>query len=341
MKKTLLSLFAAILVFQNVCISQTLTAVDCSPQIGEIIESSTADLQQAVTAGPSGVNKVWDFSVHLPGVYAEKDTLVGNISAPGASLFPAANMVKLRGALHQFLKVDGSGVEDVGVYFGSPLSGFYMNYSNPRTKVRFPIVYGETYSDQSACLARHYFLTHTLNIVASIGYTVDGAGTLKSPVGTFSNTLRLHTHSDMVGTYVGSSSTVAITQDNYDWYAAGIHDPVLSVVTETIAGEQPTARIFNLLSKNNLLGIGSSATSQFYAKIFPNPASDKLTFRSESTAFNRLVVYNALGAQVLEHSDLLQTEISLDLSALPEGFYVVKAFDESGLVAQKKLTVSR
>lgn len=65
-------------------------------------------------------------------------------------------------------------------------------------------------------------------------------------------------------------------------------------------------------------------------QIFPNPAHDELTISSADELIEALSLYNLLGQQILEKTDLFKNELQLDVSSLTPGHYFLRYKTQNG-----------
>ena len=86
------------------------------------------------------------------------------------------------------------------------------------------------------------------------------------------------------------------------------------------------------------VGIATLRTVERYVNLLPNPASERVQVTS-SFGLRGIEVYNAAGVKVQEQRAVGYTA-TLDISALPEGSYLVRVATPSGTVT-KKLVVQR
>jgi len=81
-----------------------------------------------------------------------------------------------------------------------------------------------------------------------------------------------------------------------------------------------------------LLGNTNDNHQHFENKIslFPNPATDKITVKSDFIEINSIELFNLLGEKVYSSSQIIQNNgiVQLDISNLPSGMYVMKISDK-------------
>lgn len=333
MKKTLLSLFVLILLFQGVCISQTLTATDCNPAVGDRFKIYIPSGTYSYVPGASGKDQTWNF-IDMPcsGSTPAWDTIIGP-GSPSYTFPPGANMVYNGYQIRNYIKASSATLEKVGEFYPNQIV-----YTDPETLLAYPLSYGNTMSDNYAYT--RVSGTTTANISGAKTYTVDGTGWIVTPGGNF-NALRVFSRTILSFTANPGNVTGTSIEEQYDWYTAGIHVPILTIHYGNVGSPTESKNAFFYAPKcTNYVGIDEKSISS-HIIVFPNPVSDKLTFRSESEGFNKIIIVNGIGDQVLEYINEQNNEAVIDLSVLPEGFYVIKAYEGNGLIAQKKFLVSR
>jgi hypothetical protein len=105
-----------------------------------------------------------------------------------------------------------------------------------------------------------------------------------------------------------------IAVSNYFLVAGGMSDEGIQSLVEVFY--DPQTSISNQSEKNENFNI------------YPNPSKDKITISSTSMTENtELSIFNVSGEKVLERK-LTETEIQLDISALPRGVYIVRLQNE-------------
>jgi hypothetical protein len=85
--------------------------------------------------------------------------------------------------------------------------------------------------------------------------------------------------------------------------------------------------------------IGLSENKSQVFRIYPNPASNIVTVKSDFS-FSRIEVFSSLGQTVYKACYPGEKEVQLNVSALPAGIYLVKAYTEKG-VGMVKVAVGR
>jgi hypothetical protein len=141
-----------------------------------------------------------------------------------------------------------------------------------------------------------------------------------------------------------ASSTAAFQQNVGSWtgieMTASLEESATSAVTSTSTAFTPPStgnyflgfHVFSPAESSFLLIFGYTvtenlATPQFETNtfsVFPNPASNKLTL-VENTAIDSVEIYDLLGHKVMSGS-FATTTVTIDVTQLAHGTYIVKAF---------------
>lgn len=296
---------------------------------------SYADSQTlgGLTPGPEGANQTWDFSGYQSvGITSQvNEGCPGN---PNCADFPAANRISIvtapggsttsytyfTFANNQYFTIGSKNVQSNGSvekYF----------YDDTQLNGNYPITYQQTYTDTWA--------THSdpagYDSSGSQTVTVDGYGTLITPLGTFTNVLRIKTVMTIVQSVPGlppftTNSTV------YSWTSPTIKGTLLLITfNDILFPDVPPAHTRSLAFGNN----GALATSESdldkSIEIYPNPSSDFINLKS-TEAFVKTEISNVEGRIVLKADKTNK----INISKLRSGVYFLKAELENGKSVTKK-----
>jgi hypothetical protein len=94
---------------------------------------------------------------------------------------------------------------------------------------------------------------------------------------------------------------------------------------------------FNIVTKSKLLS--ASSLNEVKLSVYPNPYSDEVSIMS-GIAFDRVDIYNMLGALVISQANTSSLNNKVDVSTLNSGMYVIKVYnnnEELGTFLTKKL----
>ena len=88
------------------------------------------------------------------------------------------------------------------------------------------------------------------------------------------------------------------------------------------------------ITLENVLGVNEVTSSK--TVLFPNPANDNITISSQNN-LQSVTIYNVLGAQVMQTSNLNSKSTDVNISDLPSGVYLVKIEDDGNSEGLKRL----
>ena len=330
--------------------SPTITAADM-PVVGDSLRLSQASPVLPATAPPlnqAGANQTWNYAALTAATqrvqrYNDVSTATGTLLqltfnsaffSPDtrATLVSPQGLPAAAGTLPiadplEFSAVSSADYRLVG--YGGTLSGTavpvtYASRTQQDVIYRFPLSYGGT-ADVSNSL-----LTTPLAL-ASNGYfsqkrqritQADAWGTLTTPFGTF-QTLRVVTtladHDSLaLGGTPGQGLTLPLVRE-YKWLAKGVHVPVLTITTTTVAGNEVVSgieyrdvyrRVTRLASRNAAVEAALSA--------YPNPSTVGTGLR--------LTVSAGSGPLTIVGADLLGRQLfTKTYSASPVGAVMIEA----------------
>ena len=251
----------------------------------------------AITEGTDGENQTWDYSTipYDPSTYYFKSVDYATLSPTMQANFPTGNL----------------GNE---VYFGVSLVATqvfqleptFLSYLGLNTTV-FPV------PDTQLVFPHSYLETHA-------GFTYDAYGTLITPFGTFTNTVRLR--------------EIDGSNFKYDyWQFSPVYRAIMEYLvdstTQVISGqtffnnENPAA--VNELEKNS--GV----------ELSPNPTVDNIIITTSFSGNSTVEIYDVQGKKLSSQNILVQTNapFKMDVSYLEQGIYFVKIYNDEKIYTQK------
>lgn len=293
MKKIYFCLFLGASTFGQA--QTTLQGADVNATVGEAFSLQRTDW---VSEGPAGANQSWDFS----GVTVTGMNTLSYTAANAA--FAETNITQNEGGAGNHMKLDATGQYVHGQYSGT----IVLTYSNPLTYLEFPLSMGLSGNDTHACT----FSSSGLSFVRSGTSTweIDAWGTVKTPVTTYTNVLRVKQTLIYTDTYAGG--TIDYESTIYSWYKAGIHVPVFSLTSLTS----------DIVSNDwGTYYAGIADVSELNAQnfqVYPNPTSDLLNVKT--TGNIKSIVVTDISGKVLRES---VSGEQVDLTELNDGVYFV------------------
>ncbi len=338
MKFTLLTLF---LCMAYSLFSQTFTASDLNPVVGD---TYIADIHSEYVVVPGSASSTWDFS-HLQAASSAGSITTNYVqpsSTPHASSFPSSNIVAVGNSggqmVYSYFTTSATNMEMVGQVAQS----IEIPFSNPISYLEFPLSFGSSYTDTyGGIFTSSGFVYHRQG---SETITVDGAGTLIMPFGTYDNVLRVKTvRFEKDSTNYGGVDLVQNYEIiTYNYFRAGYHFPF--VMQTQLKYEGVVTNEYTSVASSQSVGIQSSKPKQ-EMHIYPNPlvAGQELMIELDGT-YNELQVqvFDMKGSRIkdIEVQQVEGNTHRIHTGNMPKGMYFVQVMDSKGQsLKQEKLIV--
>jgi len=322
----------------------TIQASDVNPLGVFATQSKDTTLDATITPGGTG-EQTWDFSA-LKAQTTDSLKFYTADQTPYASLFPGANLAAtLDSTAIIYLVKNNDKIASLGT-FGSlyidPLTittGF--TYTPAQTLIKFPMEYGQTYTESVVGSARVTGAEVQYPVFDSVLYrtflsrtvTVDAYGELTTPIGVF-DVLRTTEVEVSLDTITGLSNGVwhqlfvtpakTVTTNNWWTNQNGLGFPV---VQYKVSPETGTSALW----LNEL--VSGIHDSQNFLKfdISPNPTSSFLRAKLPDGFVGQLVVLDINGRMMLTQSNA-SGETNLNIQSLQAGSFILVLQDKKGKV---------
>ena len=315
-----------------------LTAATNLPTAGLSNPLYRASSASATTTAITGANVTWDYS-SLSSTGTGTSSYSSCPGGPDCSSFPTANLSGLEVLTNNTLFYNGSstafsivGSRGPGATGGSPTN---TNYSDPEDFLRFPMNYGDTYTDASRSTRTEIGFPARRSTSTTV--VADGWGLLKLPGNNnFSNVLRVKRTSTFNDTIdapaplgpVYTSGTITM----YLWYSTSYKDFLMLVVQVTSSAGNAGTVAWALPT---LAGVDEAPSGSFAFTASPNPAQDRIAAHWAAGTEATLALQDLAGRTVRQAAG--RGEATLDAAALPRGLYLLRATDEKGAVSTQKI----
>ena len=299
----------------------------------------------------TGSDMTWDFSAltkisqqidsfvnitNTPSIYwlTFIPGIVSNLASPGNNL-PAIPGLPFSNYF-DFMKNSSAQFSDVGYAFqlsGIPIT---LKYDSPDIYYTFPCTIGSTWNSNSFASISIPGIVYFSSLRTRTS-TVDGWGSLTTPFGTF-QTLRIKSEViekdsiflDTLGT--GIPYTRNITE--YKWVGNAQGIPLLQINEEGL--------IKTAIYRDNAGNTGINELRNETVHVFPNPSNGLCEIETGEIQFPaNMQVLNIQGHIVME-DDLIApagNTVSLNLSLLPNGLYLIRLIDKEVVYTGKVLIV--
>lgn len=312
--KTLYALFT-VSITCSVTFAQNLTRTDIGYTIGE--SYTIYSNNQYLDPGSSSNGSTWDLSGITPGPETQVSVLA-NTSGD----YPSADVRVQHSTGTKFYYTMTNSAMDL---VGRELSITSIDYSNSARFLAFPVTASLNQTDQYQAIAT--FPPDVFNRTGSVQIEYSGYGTLITPVGTYTNVVRIKTTESY--TDVGPGGTYTTSIEAYDWYKAGIHREIAHYsVTTSGGGMSPSAYYTDATASVN--------EPTIVANVWPNPAQDYLNFQSAETV-KSITITNIQG-QVIQTMDASAKTGQMEVADLPSGMYIAKFELENGEFTLKQFS---
>lgn len=327
--------------------AQSLTQANHAPTAGDSFATYQCD-STAISPGASGANALWNFSsiVTHSSVLSTYTTNTNSNSAysnADVAQFASINNTSYYKSTSNDLK-----------YFGGNLSvssvAATLNYSNAAIRGSYPMSLSTTsiaVTGGSINFTAPFTVSGTFTGSSSV--LLDGSGTLTLPggsAGTYTNVLRVL--STQVMNFTTSIASGTLAQSQYDYFAAGIKAPLLTISNSTFAvgGALPftNTQVIVTINKNYLapilIGIKENTRLQVDVSVYPNPANATVNFNTASENASSILLYDVVG-KLINTQKFVDGNLKLNTSEFKNGLYAYSVIDSEGQILKTgKLVVS-
>lgn len=342
MKKNLLLSVAIMATFSSLA-QPNLTSATTNPVIGDKFYSHECQ-KTGVFKGIGGANAVWNFH-DLKAVYVFSDSTIyipcdATPNHMCDSVGGASMASKMSNGGYRYYAVAGN---KYGI-LGEVYPGEYWHYSRLFTGMVYPM------SLDSIAIDSFYKYEPMLgeSVAGQIRFQGDGYGKLSIPSGDYDNVLRVHvttTYAQITG-YPGVPSTVTGSYEEYRWYAAGIHSPLLVITYDGSNTNGLPSSVYYYMLKPFADAVTDVNNYVGDVAVSPNPADDMvhISLDSKSKCTARISVIDMFGrvcsAVKEEEIQSGKNSFNCNVSQLPIGMYVVRIETPAGAI-QEKVMVAR
>ena len=319
------SLFLVILLlsFSSGIAQPTLTSAS-NGITGNIGKENYSGIYNTVVApGNSGASQTWDFSAISAS--SGSSQYYYNCVSPICDSFPGSNFYSQDLTNYSvFMSTSTSAT----ILYGASSSGIKTKYSDPEELMHFPFSYGNTYVD-SFRFTNKFGTTLTAYDWGVDSVLADAWGTIKTPTGTYSNSLRIR----KISNSVDSSAPASVTYSHsiqYSWYSTTQTDYVFRISSSTTTGAfSGTSNSATWIGQTS----GVSPINESNRIILgPNPVTDQLSiaFQATQNASGSVTILDMTGRNILEGEYQIksgQNLWKLDLSQIASGMYLLSIQD--------------
>lgn len=313
----------------------TYTAADINPIAGDVITMHYNT--SLIDPGPSGANKTWNFGSAVS-TTTMTTTYTDCSGVSDCSTFPGTTVVGLQsdGAI-SYIKATGSVQAIMGIKAGPTT----FTYADPEELLRFPLAYNNNYSDAWATTFSTSGVTWYRWGTTQV--TVDGYGTLTTPAGTFTNTLRLHiaqVYKDST-LIMGMPVIIDYTTHNYVWYSAASHHHLFAINQVIAGGTETNSASWSATT----LSVNQLSAGKTNLAVYPQPANGQLHLRFDAAQPGSYAVEltDMTGRTVAQQAAQVfpagSNKVTMDVSHLNGGIYFLQLKQGQQRIATQKVEV--
>lgn len=313
--------FVTFLAIATIAFAQpTLTGANSNPVPGDRFFGKYCNTT-GVSKGASGAGVTWNLST-LVATDFDTTIFVPCVGTAFCDTFPGSTVAVEYDGDFDYYRTDASKF----VYNGYGASGGCAYYSDPATRLAYPMSFNSFFVDSYA-MQQPAFQTYSYGIDSIFA---DAWGTLILPSGTYSNVLRVRYIS--YGTDSFAFTTPAVVEhrraEQYCWFMPGFHYPLLMMYYDTSGSGTLSLKDVGYFTQPPTL-VGSTNASSNKVAVYPNPADNFTSLQIESmhtcdaTITTTDMLGRAVGNVVKENLPAGKTELRYDLSGLPPGMYVL------------------
>lgn len=289
-----------------------------------------------IVATGSGAGQNWDFSgvTNVGSVF--NNVYIDPTTTAYASSFPnATTCTQTSSGGYGYVQLTATQELNLGLQNSSQ---GVLAYSDPEVVVVFPLTLGTTHTDNWALTIPYGGVGYDYR-KGTTTITADATGTIKTPAGTFNNSLRLkleQTYRDSI-VVSGTTQIVNYTFTSYSWLKDGVKGFVFNISsplnTDNFGVLTPKQASYQ--TNAAVTGVVESQEPTFNLAVFPNPAHEWLNMALviDKPEQVNIALVNMAGQQVksVENVDLVSGVNTLPLlvNDLPAGTYVANIHGKS------------
>ena len=301
--------FSMILVCVEKVSAQTPVFTDTAyaPWAGDQYTVMTA---QYLSPGNAGANQTWNFSAAI-----QSGTLTYNVTDVAAigcgSQYPTATL-GIGTSGYEMIQRTWNEYNIVGNTVTPGMANFI--YSDPEKRFKFPMNFNNSYTDLFYGISNVGPTTYRDGFVL---ISCDGFGTITTPVGTYTNALRIHR--SVLWTDSSQTGMDSCSGDYYYWFAPGNRYPVAQIWSVNCTGGNSMGAEF---LQSITIGVDEPAINPAIS-LFPNPASEVVTVSCNEQQIGDAITLVDLTGRVVMIVAIADTRTEIRIADLEEGIYFV------------------
>jgi hypothetical protein len=322
----------------------TLTVSDMI-QIGGVYVSAN-DTLPTISPGSSGANQIWNLSA-LKNDYTDTDFVVNPATLPYYSDFTASHIgerIDSRGVIdYSFDNLSINSLTNIGSAYVRGTTVFLSNIKASAIEYSLPATYLSYWgANERTVLKENIGSGDSLEFISSTAYsdTVDGYGSLTTPVGTYPNTLRVIELAtpiyDSEYTYNGSWKFTSVFKGGpeieiLEWLTNRKGSPLAILNLNTPHSNSVGSGSYLLSSTLGIEELSDNSNSLVY----PNPASSNINIEVKSSSQDGYIKIVDLAGREIETTTLRNGKAQFNVSTYTNGMYLYIITDINGNLLDK------
>jgi len=339
MKKALTFLFSFFVSTLATQAQTVLSGANSNPVPGDIYYGHAVDTN--LSKGPAGPHVVWDFSSATE-IGLDSTKVFACDSTPFCGTFPGSNIAEYIAGELDYYVADSFRLALVGVETGGTLIPFRGRIE----LLRYPTHYGDAWNDtiSASIIASGTTFYH----IETDSFIYDAWGTIKLPTGVDTDAVRVRNITHSYDSATGTPGQYAMNE-TYFWFVLGFHTPIMTIYYDTAGSDSGTSYVAGAeyyVQVHHSLSVASVNNAPNSLNIFPNPATEDLHVKFDFNGSSNITIAltDLLGrtvlSQPLTNYSNGTNEVTIPVSDIPVGMYVVKVQTTNGCVSQK-VTITR
>lgn len=321
--------------------AQTIELAD-TISTGDAMTYYVLDSNATNLAAVTGAAVNWDYSgIAAYNIAPNANNVINAADSDfGADFTEARYSEDFENSVKTFFTNDAAGSQVLvhGFVFQEETSDFVINYTDPLISYKYPMVQGDTYTDDISGTATVMDIPVAISGDATV--TADGSGTLVVGGVTYNNVLRVHTVEFSEGMLL--TETVSIGRESYVYYDIdNFNMPVFIHASIEVdagpGGEFGFTTVYTRGEITDYVGVEKNNAVAADLSVYPNPCVAGMATVSTIPGTESLTIINSLGQTVRTINNPTATE-KIDVSDLNRGVYFVQAV-KNGAVRTEKFVI--
>lgn len=296
----------ALLIHFGVPAQSVFTYTDFAPQQNDQYTVTNA---QYISPGSGGANQTWNFSAAVTNTTTTYS--VNPVSAIQCGNQFAGATLGLGTGAYDMLQVTVSEYNCEGNSLTPAMADFV--YADHEKRFVFPMNFNDSFSDVFYGTSN---AMQTINRNGNNTVTYDGYGTIITPIGTYTNVIRLHRQVSWADSM--QTGTDVCSGNYYYWFVAGTRYPVAQIWSVNCSGGPSLGAMF---LQSVTIGQEEWVVQPLSFVVFPNPVSSALTIQCTTGCVGKSAMLADVSGRVVRTFTITSTSMDVNVNDLENGIY--------------------